>query len=322
MRIATFNLENLGETRAGDLPVARRLDRLRPQLLRLEADVICFQEVNAPRDGHGGRSLAPLDLLLEGTPYAGYGRCATHRPGGTGPTDRHNLVILSRLPLLACSQVFHDRVPPPRHGLLRDGHDAGADLEWERPLLHAVLGLAGGRRLHVLNLHLRAPLAVSLPGRKTGPFSWADTASWAEGFLIAAIKRSGQALEARLTVETILDEEPGALILVAGDFNAEAAETPTRILMAGTDDTGNPGLASRALLAPEHGLPPERRYSVIHGGVHVMLDHLLASPALMAACRGMEIHNESLRDELAAFTAGGQSPESFHAPVVATFDLA
>ena len=41
---------------------------------------------------------------------------------------------------------------------------------------------------------------------------------------MAAMKRSGQALEARLTVDAIFDAEPEALIAVAGDFNAEAAE--------------------------------------------------------------------------------------------------
>jgi endonuclease/exonuclease/phosphatase family metal-dependent hydrolase len=322
MRIATFNLENLGATRPGDQSVAARLALLRPQLLRLDADVLCIQEVNAPRDGtDGARTLSALDRLLEETPYAGYARCATHHPEGSAPMDRHNLVIASRLPLQSCRQVFPDLVPPPRHGLLRDDDDAGAVLAWERPLLHATLGLAGGRVLHVLNLHLRAPLAVSLPGHKSGPFSWDSTAAWAEGFMIATLKRSGQALEARLVVDALLDEDPQALIVVAGDFNAEAAESPTRILMACPDDTGNTALSGRALVALEHGLPAERRYTVIHGGRHVMLDHLLASAALAASCRGLEIHNEALSDELTAFAKNSQSPESYHAPVVATFEL-
>ena len=52
-----------------------------------------------------------------------------------------------------------------------------------------------------------------------------------------------------------------------------------------------------------------------------MLDHLLASANLAASCRGMEIHNEALSDELTAFAMNSQSPESYHAPVVATFEL-
>ncbi|MDA1071742.1 MAG: endonuclease/exonuclease/phosphatase family protein, partial [Proteobacteria bacterium] len=107
MRIATFNLENLGATRPGDQSVAARLALLRPQLLRLNADVLCIQEVNAPRGGTDGtRTLSALDRLLEETPYAGYARCATHHPEGTAPMDRHNLVIASRLPLQSCRQVF------------------------------------------------------------------------------------------------------------------------------------------------------------------------------------------------------------------------
>jgi hypothetical protein len=48
---------------------------------------------------------------------------------------------------------------------------------------------------------------------------------------------------------------------------------------------------------------------------------LLASRALMAWYRGTEIHNEALGDELVAHANIGLSPESYHAPVVATFDL-
>ena len=321
MRIATFNLENLGETRAGDRALEGRFAALRPQLRRLEADIVCLQEINAPKGTDGRRSLAPLDALLRGTPYEAYDRAATHRPGTNEPADRHNLAILSRHPIVASRQVFHDLVPPQPHALLTAEDEGDGLVRWERPLLHAAIALPGGGRLHVLNMHLRAPVAAALPGRKTGPFSWASSASWAEGFYIAALKRSGQALEARLVVEGLLDEEPEALILAAGDFNAEAAETPTRILMAGSDDTGNGKLAARSLVALERSLPEGRRYSVIHAGAHVMLDHLLASRALMAAYRGMEIHNEALTDELVAFSAGGGTDESFHAPVVATFDL-
>lgn len=317
MRIATFNLENLGETRHSDQAVAGRLGLLRPQLLRLAADVVCLQEINAPKEG-GRRVLSPLDALLEGTPYAGFHRAATRLPGGDGLMDRHNLAILSRHPISECRQVFHEYVPPQSHATITVPDTGDGLLRWERPLLHAAIALPDGRRLHVLNLHLRAPIASTLPGSKSGPFAWTASAPWAEGFYIAGLKRSGQALEARLVVEQIFEREPGALIAVAGDFNAEAAETPTRILMAGTDDTGNALLASRALAAPEHGLPGDRRYSLIHGGRHVMLDHLLASQTLMAACRGIEVHNETLTDEVLALSTSG---ESFHAPVVAAFDL-
>jgi hypothetical protein len=47
VRIATFNLENFDETAAGEWPsLAERIMLMRPQILRLRADVACFQEVN------------------------------------------------------------------------------------------------------------------------------------------------------------------------------------------------------------------------------------------------------------------------------------
>lgn len=324
MRIATFNLENLGEARHSDRAVAERIAVLRPQLERLDADVVCIQEVNGPKDAKSHRrTLAPLDQLVATTPYAAYHRAATRQPGGTEPMDRHNLAVLSRWPIRESRQVFHDLVPAlPWHLLTAaEGEHVDPLVRWDRPLLHAVIALPGGRPLHVLNLHLRAPLAVAIEGRKSGPFAWTSSASWAEGFYLAGLKRAGQALEARLVVERIFDEDAQALVLVAGDFNAEAGETPTRILQADTEDTGSGHLAVRSLVALERSLPDSQRFSVIHAGQRLMLDHLLASRGLLAAYRGLEIHNEALSDELVAYSVVDASPESYHAPVVASFAL-
>ena len=47
VRIATFNLENFDETAAGEWPsLAERLTLMRPQIVRLRANIACFQEVN------------------------------------------------------------------------------------------------------------------------------------------------------------------------------------------------------------------------------------------------------------------------------------
>ena len=44
LRIATFNLENLDDSAGAAVPIEARLRVLRPQLARLEADVLCLQE--------------------------------------------------------------------------------------------------------------------------------------------------------------------------------------------------------------------------------------------------------------------------------------
>jgi hypothetical protein len=45
------------------------------------------------------------------------------------------------------------------------------------------------------------------------------------------------------------------------------------------------------------------------------------TPALGDACRSVEIHNEALLDEIGPEARSGRVPDSFHAPMVAEFDL-
>jgi predicted extracellular nuclease len=143
---------------------------------------------------------------------------------------------------------------------------------------------------------------------------------WAEGFFLASIKRAGQALEARLLVDSIFDDDPDALVCVCGDFNADVHETPVRTIRGDEEDAGNPHLAGRVLVPIERSVAQSRRFSVVHHGRPQMLDHLLVSRSLLGWYRSVEIHNEALGDELVTAHAVRGSPESFHAPVVAKFD--
>lgn len=318
-RVATFNLENLDDAPDQAPSLAERIAALRPELLRLDADILCLQEVNGSH-GKSPRGLPALDALVAGTPYAGFARSATESPSG-GALDIQNLAILSRWPFASVRQIRHALVRPPQVILATAPTSAPIAVEWDRPMLQVSIALPGGARLHVINLHLRAPLAAFIPGQKQGAFAWKSVGGWAEGFALAATKRNGQALEARLAIEQIFDAEPEALVAVAGDFNAEATEVATRILRAETDDTGNPSLESRGLVPVEAVVPAERRYSVIHAGRALLLDHLLASRPLLRLLRGASIHNEGLGDELVGFATGRGATGSYHAPMVAEFAL-
>lgn len=68
MRIATFNIENLDETPSHPRPsLAQRIDVLRPQLLRVNADILCLQEIHGQEDLDNHRVLTALESLIEGT---------------------------------------------------------------------------------------------------------------------------------------------------------------------------------------------------------------------------------------------------------------
>jgi len=323
MRIATFNIENL------DLPpkaasVEVRAAVLRPALERLRADVLCLQEVNAQHvPGRTERHFVALDQLLAGTDYAGFHRATTSGPGGTGPADVHNLVTLSRLPITGSREVRHELTPPAHYApaTAEPSVPQPAPLSFDRPLLVTDIAIGDGRRLTVVNVHLKAPLAASIPGQKLSAFAWKSIGAWAEGYFISSVRRNGQALELRRLVDQLLSEEVGRLIAVAGDFNAEDHDTPLRIAIGAEEDMGNGLLSPDSLVNLGRAIPADRRWSVLHHGRPQMLDHILASRALSSRFRGIEVHNESIGDEAIVYAKVSQPIGSSHAAVVTEFSI-
>ena len=319
-RVATFNLENFGALARDPDLFERRLKRLRETLQRLDADILCLQEVNADRDETAlPRSFSALDALLRGTPYARFERVTSVRPGSRGLADVHNLVILSRWQVETSRQVFHEFVPPLQWTPPADPNiqQAGPIVaRWERPILHARIRCSPSRLLDVLNVHLRAPRAAFIPGAKTAS-GWASTASWAEGLFLATLKRDGQALEARLFIESLFEGRKDAAIVACGDFNAEYHDIAMRIIQVAPDDMRQ-GSAEWELVATERRLPATERYSVIHAARRLLPDHILASRELAKYCGSVAIDNVGLDDE-----AHPAEPVigSLHAALLAEFHL-
>jgi endonuclease/exonuclease/phosphatase family metal-dependent hydrolase len=324
LRIATFNLENFDDPGSASPTLAKRVAIMRPQLGRVNADVLCLQEVHSQGPA-GNRTLAALDQLIAGTPYAGFHRATTLTTGGE-LYDERNLVFLSRFPIPAAnvtiirdsdgprpSYQFATAVPPDT---------TSSPVQWERPILYARIPLPGGSTLHIANLHLKSKLAVSVAGQKVNTFTWRTASAWAEGSFVAAMKRVGQAVQVRMLVDQILDTHGNdAFIAVCGDFNADNDDVPVQCICGRVEDTGNPDHAARVLVACENNIPETSRYSLFHMGKGQMLDHVLVSRGLLRYFRHTEIHNEALPDESGAFRTDTKFPESDHAPVVAEFVL-
>jgi endonuclease/exonuclease/phosphatase family metal-dependent hydrolase len=322
MRIATFNLESLDLPPKATMTLEARAEVLRPALERLRADILCLQEVNGQHvPGQRDRTLAALDQLLAGTRYAGYARVATTGPAGHGAADVHNLVTLSRYPIRAHRQVLHDLAEPMRfQPITADPRPTGPEpVRFDRPMLVTEIVLPDGRGLTAINLHLRAPLASSVPGQKLEPFVWKTVGGWAEGYFLSALRRSGQALELRLLLEQMFDQDAHSLIAIAGDFNAEDHEVPLKIIVGAEEDTGNGTLSSRSLVLLDRALPEDRRWSVLHHGRPQMLDHILVSRALHASFSSIDVHNETLSDEVVGYARNARTSGSGHAAVVAEF---
>lgn len=323
MILATFNMESFGGDRLQADKLGSRLEALRPRILELEADILCLQEVNAQKvKGASRRKFQALDLLLAGTPYESFHRAESERAPNAGPGDRHNLVILSRFPIVSFQSLFQHHAHPliwqPKTA--DPAYDEPRRIAFERPVLQARIDVGAEKPLHLFAVHLRAPIAASIRGAKANGTSWKTGAAWAEGYQLSVLKQIAQALELRLAVEALFDEDEEARIVLAGDFNATGETGTLRLLRADPDDTGTPALGPRRLYQLDAALPLDKRKTVIHKGKPQALDHILASAAMTDRTVGLKVFNASLPDEVLDAEAGGYAG-SFHAAMRAEFKL-
>jgi exonuclease III len=322
IRIATFNLENLDDTPGADPSLAARIAIMQPQLQRVRADILCLQEINS-QGPSTARLLTALDALLAGTPYANFQRATTTMTSG-GLYDVRNLVTLSRFPITSATSIRSTSGARPSYQMATaNPPDAKANpVDWERPLLYSQHSLPNGQALHVINVHMKSKLASTIPGQKLDTYTWRTISAWAEGSFISAMKRLGQALQARVLIDEIFDDHSeAALIAICGDFNASSEEVSLKAICGDVAETGNAAHATRILVPCENNIPDSARYSLLHLGHGSMLDHIIASRALLQYFRHAEIHNEALPDESGAFRTDSKFPESDHAPVIAEFEL-
>jgi predicted extracellular nuclease len=323
LRIATFNLENLDDKPGQEPRLDERIAVTRPQLLRLNADILSLQEVNGQEEPGQPRRLLALAKLLANTRYAGYQQVSTMTEDGMQVYDERNLVILSRFEITEHHQYKHDFARAPRYQKVtaKPAESEAKEVTWERPILHARIRLDNHRVLDLINVHLKSKLPTNIPGQQMDNDTWKTASGWAEGFFLSSMKRVGQALETRMLIDTLFDANEDALVVVCGDFNADFDDVPVEAIRGDVENTGNDKLAKRVIVPCERTIPEPSRFSLLHHGQGRMLDHLLVSRSLLAHYRGSEIHNELLHDESVAFGTDVKFPESDHAPVIAAFEL-
>jgi endonuclease/exonuclease/phosphatase family metal-dependent hydrolase len=323
LRIATFNLENLDDRPEHAPTLQERIAIMRPQLERLKADIVCLQEVNGQEQNGQPRRLLALGQLLAGTSYANYHQASTTIQGGVDVYDERNLVILSRFQIIEHHQYKHDYALAPLYRKVTSipAEDQAKKVTWERPLLYARINLGLARPLHVINLHLKSKRPSNVEGQKLDAYTWRSASGWAEGFFLSAMRRVGQALEARILIDQLFDTDEQALIVACGDMNAESDEVPVEALRGDVENTSNAALATRVMVPCERTIAGPARFSLLHQGTPRMIDHLLVSRGLLAFYAGSEIHNEILHDESVAFATDIKYPESDHAPVIAEFHI-
>lgn len=330
MRIATFNVENLDDAPVPDKRVDKdptfeeRIPVLRNQLLRLDADVLCLQEVHGQNIEGEPRQLRALKRVLEGTKYEQFHIQSTLLANRRDVERYRNLVTLINPAYHFAEakgrEIINEFVLKPAHRFATGSRkDEVVDVGWNRPLLYSQIVLPNNTLIHVINAHFKSKNPTNVAGEGPEDFKWRSAAGWAEGFFLSALKRVGQALETRIFIDTIFDENPKANVVVCGDLNAEIHEVPLQALRGQVEDTGNSDLNGRIMYPIEHTVPETARFSLYHHGRKNLLDHLLISQNMMGGYVTTEIHNELVHDESVAFAYDKKFPASDHAPIVADF---
>lgn len=323
MRIATFNLENLDDIPGAEPSLQERIPILRPQLERLNADILCLQEVHGQETPNEPRRLLAIEKLLAETPYTNFEIAHTKTTRNEAYNER-NLVVVSRYPVEDVQQYRNTLLNAPLYKKVTaiPTEDEADPVRVERPVFYVKLRLDQDSVLHVINLHLKSRRPSNIKGQNDDPrWEWESAAGWAEGYFLSSLKRMSQALETRILVDQLFDADPAAKIIVCGDFNAHPNEVPVEAIAGRVENTGNADLLGRVLIPCEATIPEPSRFTYIHQGQKRLLDHMLISRELLRNYRGAEIHNETLHDEGVAFAFETKFPESDHAPFVAEFEM-
>ncbi|MFA8435020.1 MAG: hypothetical protein ACEPOZ_10935 [Marinifilaceae bacterium] len=317
IRIASLKMENLEDTTGQKVTMEQRIAIMKLRLNQLRADIICLQGVSGQKMEGESRKLLTLKKMLIGTPYKYFNMVSTMTADGSQVYEERNLVVLSRFDVIDFHQCKHEYVSAPfyRKATASPTEEEANKVEWERPVFHVKLALPNDKVLHVINLELKSYLPVNIRGQKQNQYRWKSAAGWAEGFYLSSMKRVGQALETRVLVDKLFDEDEHSLIAVCGDFNSTSNNVPVQALRGDVEYTGNGLLANRVLIPCEQINPELFDGSPMKQGKGPMLDHLLVSRQMLAYYEKTEF----IQNNFEVDAMDNKSLQSHHAPVIAEF---
>jgi predicted extracellular nuclease len=254
MTIATQNLWQLLDDRdddAGAVEVVATADYRRhlAKLALQVADVLHEPDVLAVQEAENTAVLAALaEAVAVRTGHAPYQVLLWPRPdrhgNHTGFLVKPGWKILALQPLLTRRRLDHAPL-------------------FDRPPLALRVQPPGGRELLVVNVHLKSLRGSDDPGEA----------------LRIARRRTRQADALAQWLRDFRERQPGAALVLLGDFNATADG------LGGVDVLGP--LTATGLVLLDDRLPAAERFTYVHACRPEALDHVLVSPGLAPAVRAL-----------------------------------
>lgn len=273
-------------------------------LCRLDADVVCLQEVKNERvcrlviDQLEGRVLPYSAVVV----------------GGSDDVRGIKTAVLSRLALAGEPRRHTTTEGAPGFSLPRiaEGDPEPALIHFRRGLLEVPLFLRDGGKVVLFNLHLKSGHPIHL----RPPTSQGDLA---DAMLRATLHRMAEAARVRRLVDERLAEPGHAEVVVAGDFN-EGPDSPVVRAVSGDPIEEVRRNLPGALHSVTAGVPADRRFTFLWRGRRELLDHVLVSKGLWSRFQETRILNEVLYDpESCLRERSREGAESDHAAILALF---
>jgi endonuclease/exonuclease/phosphatase family metal-dependent hydrolase len=303
LSIATFNVKNLLEptSDAARAVLPRKLDAIADVLRACDADVVGLQEIG---------TAALLSQVLDRLPArGGYGEPVM------GTVDRRGIgcALLSRVRVLQTQVHTCDALPLP---VFRDGDPQpfGARLPLRRGVVHVRVQAEGLGPVDVLVSHFKSARPVRARDAAGVERRPATQRERGEGELRSQIWRAAEALFVRGCVDDVIATSPDALVAAVGDLNDTIDSWGVRALR---------GEGPGALLDASEGIPSVSRFSTLHGGRRMQIDHILVTAPLHARLAQARMLNETLREHEPLPESGNaiETPtaDSDHAPLVVCF---
>jgi endonuclease/exonuclease/phosphatase family metal-dependent hydrolase len=305
LTVATLNVKNLLEP-ALDADASERallggkLAWIARMLRDCDADVVGLQEIGPPE---------LLASVLAQAPLAGsgYGEPIV----GTADARGIRCAVVSRLPVIEARVHTAEALAFP---VFRAGDPPafGARIPLRRGFVHARVQAPGLGAVEVIVVHFKSPRPVALRDADGREIEALTARARAEGVLRSLVWRAAEALHARGIVDSLLAADPRAQVALLGDLN----DVPDSPVARALQSDGDGSLLDCATVVPEAD-----RFSAIHAGRRIQIDHILATPALYARLRSGRFLNAELREH--EFPPDGNEPptvDSDHAPLVVRFE--
>jgi endonuclease/exonuclease/phosphatase family metal-dependent hydrolase len=312
--VGTWNLENLyrpgGEFGPKtDAAYQAKIAAVAGTVAGIGPDVLGVQEVGQPE------ALADLVAALGGE---------WHTVLSQHPDVRGIRVgVISRLPLTVIDDVTAFTAPL---AAVQNADTGPAIAQTSRGVIAVRVEPSPGTTLDVAVCHLKSKL-LSFPG---GRFFARDEGERARYGAYALFRRAAEATTLRGLADKLVgghgQDRP---VIVLGDFNDEPRAATTQIVL------GPPGseLGTAGALRPDKGdawrlwnlavlVPEAERYSRIHDGKGELIDHLLASRALIERVEEVRsLVGHGLPSVTEDPATRRDAPDSDHAPIFARLRL-